>query len=82
MNDVHGWTAVPRSLEKLVASRKDKKPSQPIRIEDISTPNSQIVQDVMKYAQARLPAEAFNHSMRVYYFGIASPAFSLFGTIC
>ncbi|KAK4902171.1 hypothetical protein LTR27_001073 [Elasticomyces elasticus] len=65
----HGWTAVPRSLDTLVASRKDPKPSKPVNIEDITTPDSPLVQAVMKYAQARLPSEAFNHSMRVFYYG-------------
>lgn len=65
----HGWTAVPRSLDKLVNSRKDPKPPTPISIDDMPLPNSELVQQVMKYAKDNLPAETFNHSMRVFYFG-------------
>ncbi|KAK4540564.1 hypothetical protein LTR36_009094 [Oleoguttula mirabilis] len=67
----HGWTAVPRSLEKLVASRKDKKPSAPVSVEDIAIPDSPLVQDIVKYAKENLSSETFNHSMRVYYYGQA-----------
>ena len=65
----HGWTAVPRSLEKLVAGRKDPKPSKAMKLAEIPLPHSPLVQSVMQYAQQHLPAETFNHSMRVYYYG-------------
>ena len=65
----HGWTAVPRSLEKLVASRKNPQPSKPITVESIALPDSPLVQQVLKYAEENLPIETFNHSMRVYYYG-------------
>ena len=65
----NGWTAVPRSLDKLVASRKDPKPSKPVKIEDIPVPNSPLVQQVMGYAKENLPPETLNHSMRVFYYG-------------
>ncbi|KAK3068224.1 hypothetical protein LTR53_014380 [Teratosphaeriaceae sp. CCFEE 6253] len=67
----HGWTAVSRSLENLMASREEKRPSQPVSVEEIPLPNTPIVKSVMQYAQDRLPAETFNHSMRVYYYGQA-----------
>lgn len=65
----HGWSAVPRSMEKLVASRKDPKPSKPVDVKDIPLPDSPLVEAVMKYAKENLPSETFNHSMRVYYYG-------------
>lgn len=70
----HGWTAVPRSLEVLVKSRKNPLPSTPLAVDDISLPNSELVQQVMKYAKDNLSAETFNHSMRVFYYG--KPEFS------
>lgn len=72
----HGWTAVPRSLEKLVQSRKDPKPSKPMKVADIPLPDTHLVQSVMKYAKEHLPAETFNHSMRVYYYGMIPSQFS------
>lgn len=65
----HGWTAVPRSLEKLIGSRKDARPT-PLSVEDIPLPDSALVQEVTKYAKEHLPSETFNHSMRVYYYGM------------
>ena len=65
----HGWTAVPRSLEKLVANTNDARPAKPMKVDDIPLPDSLLVQQVMKYAKESLPSETFNHSMRVYYYG-------------
>jgi len=66
-----GWTAVPRSLDKLIASRKNPQSPEPIKIEELSLPNSPLVDTVTKYARDNLPGPAFNHSMRVFYFGQA-----------
>lgn len=65
----HGWTAVPRSMEKLLASRKDPKPSSPVTVDEISLPGGPLVEQVWEYTKENLPAETFNHSMRVYYLG-------------
>ena len=65
----HGWTAVPRSLEKLVASRRNPQLSKPMTIESIALPDSPLVKQVLKYAEENLPSQTFNHSMRVYYYG-------------
>ncbi|KAK5134991.1 hypothetical protein LTR08_005943 [Meristemomyces frigidus] len=69
----HGWTAVPRSFSKLLASIPDQKPSLPMQVEDIPLPTSELVHQVTKYAKQNLPEEVFNHSMRVYYYGKDSP---------
>ena len=65
----HGWTAVPRSLEKLIKEKKSSKSSTPVTIDEISLPTGDLVLKVTKYARDNLPIETFNHSMRVYYFG-------------
>jgi len=65
----HGWTAVPRSLEKLVTSRKNPKPPAPMTLAEISIPESDLVQQVLNYAKENLPPETFNHSMRVFCYG-------------
>ena len=67
----HGWSAVPRSLDKLVASRKNPQSPRPIKVEDISIPESSLVKQITEYAKGNLPGPAFNHSMRVFYFGQA-----------
>lgn len=65
----HGWTAVPRSLEKLVTRRKNPQPSKPMTVDEIPQPDSPLVRSVMKYARENLPGQTFNHSMRVFYYG-------------
>ncbi|KAK3725156.1 hypothetical protein LTR37_000667 [Vermiconidia calcicola] len=67
----HGWTAVPRSLEKLVSDRKNKTAPKPVSLEDMPLPDTPLVQEVLQYAKENLPRETFNHSMRVYYYGQA-----------
>ena len=66
----HGWTAVPRSLDKLVASCKDPKSSKPVSVDDIPLPDSPLVQSITKYAKENLSKQTFNHSMRVFFYGI------------
>ena len=70
----HGWTAVPRSLDKLVASRRDPKASTPVRVDDIPLPDSPLAKEVLTYAKQNLPLQTFNHSMRVYYYGSSCSA--------
>ncbi|KAK5014481.1 hypothetical protein LTR60_003338 [Cryomyces antarcticus] len=65
----HGWTAVPLSHSKLLASRPEKKESQPMNVADIPLPDSPLVKAVMAYAKGNLRAETFHHSMRVFYYG-------------
>ena len=65
----HGWTAVPRSMDKLVADAKSPKSSTPVSVDDIAIPNSPLVQSVMKYAKDNLNKQTFNHSMRVFCYG-------------
>lgn len=65
----HGWTAVPRSLDKVLASRKDPKPPVAIFIDEIPLPSSLLIDTILKYVKENLPKETFNHSMRVFYYG-------------
>jgi cyanamide hydratase len=67
----YGWTPVPRSLDKLISNRTDPQPSSAIKVEDIPLPNTELAQQVLRYAKEHLPKETFNHSMRVYYYGQA-----------
>jgi len=67
----HGWTAVPRSRDKLLDSIGNPKSSKPMKIEDIPLPDSPLVQSVLKYAKENLTKQTFNHSMRVFYYGQA-----------
>lgn len=65
----YGWTAVPRSLDKLMASRANPQPSIPMKVADILLPETELAQQVIAYAKKNLPVETLYHSMRVYYYG-------------
>ncbi|KAI7553117.1 cyanamide hydratase [Hortaea werneckii] len=67
----HGWTAVPRSLEKLLAERQEKREPRPVKVEDLPLPDGSLVGKVMDYARTHLPAQTFNHSLRVFFYGRA-----------
>ena len=66
----HGWTAQPRDVSILLSGKKNIKSPEPVKVEDIPLPDSQLAMEVMKYAKKELREETFNHSMRVYYYGM------------
>jgi len=69
--ETYGWTAVPRDLETLLKSGKHVGEAKPMKVEEMKTPQSGLVKKVMEYVKKELPEETFNHSMRVYYYGLA-----------
>jgi cyanamide hydratase len=70
--DTHGWTAVPRSSSAFL-SDCDSKNTKPVNVTDIKLPSSDIAQKTLSYAKEHLPEPAFNHSLRVFYYGLALP---------
>jgi len=67
----YGWTAQRRKTDELLATRTGVKDAEPIPLTSIKLPDSKLAKTVMDYAKNELPLETFNHSMRVYYYGIA-----------
>jgi len=69
----YGYTAVERNVEPLIQKLKDegKINANPVFVKDIEMANTPLVKKVMEFAQHELPIEVFNHSMRVYYYGVA-----------
>lgn len=66
----NGWTAVPVSARAVVESvgQLEKVPSS--TVQDIEFPSGDtLVVEAQAFAKARLSPEAYNHSMRVYYWG-------------
>src|SRR6476620_5602099 len=68
----HGWSAVPRSQAKLIADLENPKPAN-IVVDDIKVPESDVAKKTYEYAKKELPEKTFNHSMRVYYYGMYWP---------
>lgn len=71
-NDVaiHGWTPVVRDHQALLSGKPYINKPTTILIKDIEFPSDDVVAKVRKHAQEKLPAPTFNHSMRVFYFGM------------
>lgn len=68
----HGFTAVPRSLEKLIADQSTKATPTPVSVDEIDLPDSPLAARIQAYAKDNLPRQTYNHSMRVYYYGKSS----------
>ena len=71
--EAYGWTAVPRDLTALISSQSQATgPPKPILASSVVVPGTVLAKEVLEYAKKELPIEVFNHSMRVYYYGIYS----------
>ncbi|KAH8598980.1 urea hydro-lyase cyanamide [Bisporella sp. PMI_857] len=67
----YGWIAVPRDVSILLSKSANNGSADPIQVSSITVPSTPLSDAVHQYAQSRLPVETFNHSMRVYYYGVA-----------
>jgi cyanamide hydratase len=66
----HGWTAVPLDPEAIFQGKPYLNEPGPILVKDIHFPSDDpIVVKAQQYAKEHLPAQTFNHSMRVFYWG-------------
>jgi cyanamide hydratase len=72
----YGWTAMPRKVETLLASRTNVHVPAPVSVKDVALPDSPLAKAVLEYAKRELASETFNHSMRVYYYGMHSAMLS------
>jgi len=65
----YGWTEVPRS-QSILLQAIDPANSKPIKVSELPTPSGKIVDHVIQYAKKELNEQTFNHSMRVYFYGV------------
>ena len=71
----HGWTAVPRDPKVFLEGKPYVNKPLALTLENIPFPaNDPIVSQVHEYAKKNLSEPAYNHSMRVYYFGESESA--------
>ena len=73
----YGWTAFPRNVDALLATRERIMDAVPISVNDIKLPDSKLARSILKYARTELTMETFNHSLRVYYYGTITPGLSV-----
>jgi len=66
--ELYGFTAVPRSLSKLLETTAGNPPAK-VAAKEIAVPDSEIARKVYAYAKEHLSEQTFNHSMRVFYYG-------------
>jgi cyanamide hydratase len=68
MTTEYGFDAVPRSTDRLLKGNKKNSPYIPAS--DISVPDTTVVRAVEEYVKNELSPETYNHSVRVYYYGM------------
>jgi len=67
----HGWTAVPLDPEAIFKCKPYLYEPAPILVKDIDFPSDDpIVARAQQYAKQHLPQQTYNHSMRVFYWGM------------
>lgn len=67
----YGLTAVPSSATTLLATDPPATPAPFITVTEVPTPETPLAQRINKYVKSHLPEPTYNHSLRVYHFGLA-----------
>jgi hypothetical protein len=78
-----GWAAVPRSHAKALYE-VDKNIHANLDLDRVKVPDTPVAKRVLEYAESALPERTFNHSMRVWYYGMGFSHFisSLCTVLC
>jgi len=67
----HGWTCVPLDADVIFGGAPYLIKPVHIHVKDIKFPEDDpVVVRAQRYAQDTLPIETYNHSIRVYYWGM------------
>ncbi|KAK2740460.1 hypothetical protein FQN57_006087 [Myotisia sp. PD_48] len=69
----YGFTAVPSSAAKLfdIAGLSSREPPSAYPVSSTPVPETALARRIQAYARAHLAEPTFNHSMRVYHYGLA-----------
>ena len=67
--ETHGWTAQVRDVSAFLGAKERLKAPEYQAVDSIPLPDTPLAKAVLDYAKKELRVEAFNHSMRVYYYG-------------
>jgi cyanamide hydratase len=69
----NGWTAVSVSGKQIIEARGPISPPDPVKVEDVHFPSEDpVIVEAQSFAKQHLSPEAYNHSMRVFYWGAAT----------
>jgi cyanamide hydratase len=66
---LHGFTAISRDPKVYLQGKTHLHDPNPVTVEEIELPGSDVARSVQQQAKFKLPSEAYNHSMRVFYYG-------------
>jgi len=81
--EAYGFTAVPRKTATLLTlSKASSATPKPLSPSTLALPSSPLATQIHRYAKQELPIETYNHSLRVYFYGLAilSHAFPTWST--
>ncbi|KAI2191815.1 hypothetical protein LOZ21_001445 [Ophidiomyces ophidiicola] len=67
----YGFTAVEASATKLLSSSHPSLKAPYIPVSQTPIPKTALGKRIQEYAKSKLPEPTFNHSMRVYHYGLA-----------
>ncbi|KAB8068604.1 hypothetical protein BDV29DRAFT_66423 [Aspergillus leporis] len=67
----YGFTPVLSSATELLSANKPSSAAPFISVADTPVPRTSLSSRVQAYAHSHLPEPTFNHSMRVYHYGLA-----------
>ncbi|KAJ5970114.1 uncharacterized protein N7479_000032, partial [Penicillium vulpinum] len=67
----YGFTAVLSSAAALLATDSPATPAPFVAMTEVPTPATPLAQRINEYAKFHLPEPTYNHSLRVYHFGLA-----------
>ncbi|KAI4743697.1 cyanamide hydratase [Aureobasidium sp. EXF-12298] len=67
----YGWTALSCNPSQWGGNGKNNPEPMPQLCSQIPLPETPLVKAAMEYVKAELPEHTFNHSMRVFYYGMA-----------
>lgn len=70
-NVLYGFTAVDSSASSLLKTKPRPNSPHCILVSETPIPSTPLAQRINDYAQAHLPVPTYNHSLRVYHFGMA-----------
>ena len=66
----YGWAAQPRDPATVLKGRKHVQEPVLETVESTKLPDSNLAKAILDYAKKELREETFNHSMRVFYYGV------------
>jgi cyanamide hydratase len=69
--EIGNWQPVPRDQDVLFKGVKSNVKVKPYTPSDIPPPSTPLTKVVEEFARSHVDPKAFNHSNRIYYFGLA-----------